>query len=231
MLIYWNFSIVYMKSDKILESLINGAEVVGSSIGYSPATDLDFLYSVLKVNPSGKEDIDEIILYNDSDYTTYRKVHAYILEKGNDTLLYLFKNSVPSRIKYLSEGKDVDLFSQRLRTFLVASVKSMESNNSTINPLTSKVYRLLLPKGVFLDELYEDREYIVKNARKNKDGKSVCWHIYPQNDARGIILNMIEHVNPTTKMIINSQTAEWNEDTHYVPVEKDMDTWQNYIEK
>ena len=220
-----------MKKEAFLESLLSSAERIDSYSGYSNNMDFAFAFAVLKVNIADDDVTKEYELFKKSNVLTYKRVHAYIVNKGSENFLYLFKNSVPGRIKYTSEGGDSDLCSQRLKDNLVYTVSKSDRMYPSNEHNFFRVYRIVLTGKADANDISEDREYILKNIRKNSNGIPVCWHVYPYVREGRVVLDILEHNNPNNDRIVYSEGRELNENVHYLPVEKDGKNWKKYINK
>ena len=218
-----------MKKEEILESLLTNAEKIDSYNGYSDNMNFMFSFAVLKINPSSDELDPEYNLYKDSNTLTYKRLHAYIVNKDGENFLYMFKNSVPGRTNYVSKENDNDLFSNNLKDSLIYTIDLYDKKK--INPEDNffRCYKIILRDSQEVSDIDEKREYILENIRKNSNGQTVCWHIYPSFENGKKILNILEHNNPNDPRLANITENDTDKDIHYLPIEKDSENWQNYI--
>ncbi len=220
-----------MKKDAILESLLNNAEKIDSYDGYTNDMNFAFSFAVLKVNAPTSKVNPEYKLYKNSDLLTYKRVHAYVVDENGEDILYLFKNSTPGRVNYISKGNDSELLSQRLKTNLIYTIDLLDKKRLNPDQNFFRYYKISLVDNQEVTDLDEKREYILENIRKNRDGQVVCWHIYPSFEKGKTFLNILEHNNPNDLRIVNVAENEAYENVHYVPVEKDIKNWKKYIER
>jgi hypothetical protein len=219
-----------MKKEQFLESLLSKGEKLDNFNGYLDNMNFAFSYAYIKVDPVKEENTGEYLFFKNSDLVTYKRVHAYVLNNEEGTFLYLFKNSAPGRIKYVSNGDDTDLFSHRLIEDLVYSINKCEKNNIGYKGKHLNFFKLYLKGKGSKYDIYDDREYILNNIRKNPEGDTVCWHIYPKSNEDTITLNILEHVSPINKFLVNSELRnEMEENVHFVPIEKNNKDWKKYI--
>ncbi len=219
-----------MGKEQFLESLLSSGESLDKYANYTKMMNFACSYSLLKVREIDEDDIGEYFVFKNLDVLTYKRVHACLLKKGEDSLMYLFKNSVPFGIKYMSEGNDRDLLSNKLVNELLATAKSFDDKAATNVKAPFKYFRIRFDSSRYKDDIYGDREYILDNIRKNANGEVVCWHIYPDVNGNTVILDILEHPSVLTKEIFNPDNRnEIEEDKHFVPLEKDKDNWKNYI--
>ncbi len=218
-----------MEKEKLLESLLTGAEKIDSYNGYTADEEFAFSFAVLKINPSGNELDPEYKLYKNSELLTYKRLHAYIVNKDGEDFLYLFKNSVPLRVNYTSEVNDSDFFSNRLKENLLYLIDLSDKKRINTEDNFFRYYKVMLADNPENSDIDEKREYVLEDIRKNRDGQTVCWHIYPSFENGKKILNILEHNNPSNPRLASISENEINENTHYVPVEKDNENWKDYI--
>ena len=218
-----------MKKEEILESLLTNAEKIDYYNGYTNNMDFVFSFAVLKINPQGDKFDSEYKLYKNSDVLTYKRLHAYIVNKDGENFLYLFKNSVPGRINYVSKANDGDLFSNHLKKNLVYTIGLYDQRKVNADNNFFRFYKLILGDSPVASDIDERREYIIENIRKNSDGQTVCWHVYPSLENGKKILNILEHNNPNNLRLADITEEDINEDVHYLPVEKDRTNWKKYI--
>ncbi len=220
-----------MKKEAFLESLLNNAEKIDSYNGYTDDMNFLFSFAVLKVNAPISEIKAEYELYKNSNVLTYKRIHAYLVNKDGEDILYLFKNSVPGRINFSSKGNDSELFSQRLKTDLAYTIDLVDKKRISPEDTFFRYYKVALRDSPEVTDIDENREYIFENIRKNRDGQTVCWHIYPTFEKGKTVLYILEHNNPNNLKIIGLAENEINEDVHYLPVEKDKKNWKKYIKR
>ncbi len=220
-----------MKKEQFLENLLSKAEKIDSRDNYLGNMDFAFAYAYLRVPEISEDKTGEYLLFKNSNVLTYKRIHAFISKNENGTFMYLFKNSVPGRIRYSSTGNDSDLFSQRLLKDLLNTVKMYE-DKSVNEKGPAKLIRIKLPRSYYNDDIQEDREYVLNNIRRDKYGEIVCWHIYPKVENDKIILDILEHSAPGKNMILDVENNnEINEDVHFIPVQKDKKAWKDYMKK
>lgn len=218
-----------MKKEAILESLLKKAEKIDSYNGYTNNMDFMFSFAVLKINPSSNEVDPEYKLYKNSNVLTYKRVHAYVINKDGEDFLYLFKNSVPGRINYVSKGNDSDLFSNRLKDNLVYTIDLYDKKRINTEDNFFRYYKIILRSNPEVSDIDEKREYVLENIRKNRDGQTVCWHLYPAFEQGKMVLHILEHNNPNNLRLGNIAENDATEDLHYLPIEKDSKNWKKYI--
>jgi len=218
-----------MKKDQVLEALLNNAEMIDSHNSYTDDMNFVFSSAVLKINASTSDVDPEYKLYKNSDLLSYKRVHAYVVNKDGEDLLYLFKNSIPGRVTYASNGNDSDLLSQRLKTNLIYSIDFVDKKRLDPEDNFFRYYKVVLRDNLEITDIDQKREYILENIRKNRDGQVVCWHIYPMFEKDKTILYILEHSNPNNLRIVDLAENDANEDVHYLPVEKDMENWKKYV--
>lgn len=218
-----------MKKEKILESLLTNAEKIDYYQGYTDNMDFAFSFAVLKVDPPSNEFDQEYKLYKNSNVLIYKRLHAYIVNKDGEDFLYLFKNSVPGRVDYTSKVDDSDLFSNRLKEGLIYTIDLYDKKKINVEDTFFKYYKIILRDSPEVSDIDEKREYILENIRKNRDGQTVCWHVYPSFENGKKILNILEHNNPNDLRLANIVENDISEDIHYIPVEKDSKNWNKYI--
>lgn len=218
-----------MKKEAILESLLKKAEKIDSYNGYTNNMDFMFSFAVLKINPSSNEVDPEYKLYKNSNVLTYKRVHAYVINKDGEDFLYLFKNSVPGRINYVSKGNDSDLFSNRLKDNLVYTIDLYDKKRINTEDNFFRYYKIILRSNPEVSDIDEKREYVLENIRKNRDGQTVCWHLYPALEQGKMVLHILEHNNPNNLRLGNIAENDATEDLHYLPIEKNSKNWKKYI--
>lgn len=218
-----------MKKEEILESLLTNAEKIDSYNGYTNNMDFVFSFAVLKINPSDNEIDSEYKLYKNSNIMIYKRLHAYILNNDGEDFLYLFKNSVPGRIEHTSNVDDSDLFSNKLKDNLIYSVESYDKKRINAEDNFFRFYKLILRDSPESRDIDEKREYILENIRKNGNGQTVCWHIYPSLENGNKILNILEHNNPNNLRLAELAENDTNKNVYYLPIEKNDKNWQNKI--
>ncbi|MCL4397152.1 hypothetical protein M1494_02285 [Candidatus Parvarchaeota archaeon] len=220
-----------MKKEAILESLLANAEKIDSYNGYTNDMDFAFSFAVLKINTPANEVNPEYELYKNSNVLTYKRMHFKTAKEDGEDILYLFKNSTPDRVKYVSKGNDSELLSQRLKTNLVYSIDLLDKKRVDPEDNFFKYYKIALIDSPEVTDIDEKREYILENIRKNRDGQTVCWHIYPAFEKGKTFLYILEHNNPNDLRIADLAENDANEDVHYLPVEKDRENWKKYIKR
>ena len=218
-----------MKKEEILESLLTNAEKIDSYNGYTNDMDFAFSFAVLKVNPSGNELDPEYKLYKNSNVLTYKRLHAYVVDRDGEELLYLFKNSVPGRVSYVSKADDSDFFSNHLKENLISTIDLYDKKKINAEDNFFRYYKIILRDSPEVSDIDEKREYVLENIRKNSNGQTVCWHVYPSFENGKKILNILEHNNPNNLRLANISGNDINEDVHYLPIEKDRKNWKKYI--
>ena len=218
-----------MKKEAILDSLLNNAEKIDSHVSYVENIDFMLSFAVLKINPPGYRVDPEYELYKNSNVVTFKRTHAYILNEGGKDMLYLFKNSVPDKSIYISDGEDYNLFSENFKDKLIYTVGLFDRKKADPTSSFFKCYKIILNDSLNAKDLDEKREYIIKNIRTNVDGQTVCWHIYPAIENENKVLNILEHNNPNNLKLAKLAENEETGDTHYIPVEKDRKNWKKYI--
>ncbi len=218
-----------MKKEKILESLLINAEKIDSYNSYTGDMSFVFSFAVLKINPSDNEIDSEYKLYKNSNIMIYKRLHAYILNNDGEDFLYLFKNSVPGRIEHTSNVDDSDLFSNKLKDNLIYSVESYDKKRINAEDNFFRFYKLILRDSPESRDIDEKREYILENIRKNGNGQTVCWHIYPSLENGNKILNILEHNNPNNLRLAELAENDTNKNVYYLPIEKNDKNWQNKI--
>ncbi len=217
------------KKEIVLESLLKDAEKIEAHQNYFYDSGFECSSALLKINLRDNEAESEYTVFKDSNLAILRREHAYIINKNGEDFLYLFKNSVPDRVVYPSKGNDRDLFSDSLMRSLVDTLNLNEKNNPKNKENFFECYKVTLIDTENKWDLDVTREYIIENARKNKDGYNVCWHIYPSYENKQIVLNILEHNNPKNERLAEIADNGDGEDIHYLPVEKDRNNWKRYI--
>lgn len=218
-----------MEKVDFLESLLKNAEEIDSHSGYTDDANFVFSFAALKINPPDDEVYSEYELYKNSNFVTYKRIHAYIEDNNSEKILYLFKNSVPDRVKFISNGGDRDLLSERLKTNLIYTIDLYDKAHSYSEENFFRYHRILLNDKTNSDDIDINREYIIENVRVNRDKKTVCWHIYPFSREGRMLLYILEHSNPKNKKVVNFAEDNINANTHYLPVEMGKADWNKYI--
>lgn len=219
-----------MKKELLLETLLTHGERLDTYTSYADNTAFVSTYAKLKVPSVDEELLGEYTLFNDSNAAVYNRMHAYLLDNNGETLLFVFKNTFPYKIKYRSEGNDIDLLSRKLINGLLLSAKAVEEKYKPER--NTNFFRLRVYDAYSKDDIQQDREYILNNIRKNRNGQTVCWHMYPERVTGGFIFNILEHEAPSNKLIMQVESSSGsNEDVHFVPVEKDKELWKNQMKK
>lgn len=218
-----------MKKEETLNSLLTNAEKIDSYEGCTFNHNFVYSFAVLKINTFTEEVDPEYEIYKNSDISRYKRVHAYIVDKDGEDLLYIFKNSTPERVKYVSQGDDSDLFSERLKRNLIYTIGLGETKKPKSEDGFFNYYKISLNDSKDVGDIDERREYVLENIRKNKDNQTVCWHIYPYFENGKMILNILEHNNPNELRLANIVENDLEKGIHYLPLDKDEKNWKNDI--
>jgi len=116
-----------------------------------------------------------------------------------------------------------------LKESLIYTIDLYDKKKINVEDTFFKYYKIILRDSPEVSDIDEKREYILENIRKNRDGQTVCWHVYPSFENGKKILNILEHNNPNDLRLANIVENDISEDIHYIPVEKDSKNWNKYI--
>ncbi len=197
--------------------ILSSIRVYDEKIDYPIGSDAVMRSRVEMLISDKKDELpSETLLASQDVDTPYKRVHMYCCNDGPRKKIYLFKNSDPTHsCAEHQESKD-DKFDTFLRKSIAGLLKTVEEKIHN----TSMYTATYIIKTPFFDGLEDKMEYILPNARTNKNGKQVCWHIYTKKELDHMNLYIFEHISPVYNKVVEYKLPG-EQDLEYLDVTMD----------